>query len=150
MILFFLPQCLEHLDLDNNALENFPEQLTTCTVLPSIHFYSWASCQLCTAIADDPFGWFSFFSPLFQQELRVLRVAENNIRVITAGLTSITSLREFHAGSNQIFTVLGDCSSLTNLEVSIPMFFFLFDATGWCKCLPSFELCAKERHDTKN
>ena len=38
--LFFLPQCLEHLDLDNNALENFPEQLTTCTVLPSIHFYS--------------------------------------------------------------------------------------------------------------
>jgi hypothetical protein len=62
-----------------------------------------------------------FFLP--PQELRVLRVAENNIRVVTAGLTSITSLREFYAGNNQIFTVLGDCSSLTSLEVRVPRLF---------------------------
>ena len=66
-----------------------------------------------------------FFETFLQQELRILRMAENNIRVVNAGLTALSSLREFHAGNNQIFTVLGDLSSLTNLEVSFPLNFLV-------------------------
>ena len=123
-------QSLEHLDLDDNALENFPEMLTTCTVIcPHIIFFlNSRQLRIICRLALET--WTMTFSKTFlQQELRILRMAENNIRVVNAGLTALSSLREFHAGNNQIFTVLGDLSSLTNLEVSFSTSFSRFTAS---------------------
>lgn len=49
----------------------------------------------------------------------MLRITENHIRVLTGALSAITSLEELHVGKNRIFTVLGDFSRLTNLQVRI-------------------------------
>jgi Leucine-rich repeat (LRR) protein len=125
---------LEHLDLSNNALEHFPEQLTSCVVSPS------PSCSFQNVFFLVSRSTLMRLATWFLQELRVLRISENNIRVITAGLTTIISLREFHAGNNQIFTVLGDWSNLANLRVSSPLPRSWFSRGAADKCLWCFLL----------